>query len=287
MTDRFNYPQKHIVSAGTSSIWVGEQPGEEPAIVLLHGFPDDATIYDKLVPFLEGRRVVAIDFGGYGLSPRDDEPWSEGRPEAELVAVLEELAITGATLVGHDASVPVAVNVTLDHPDRVAKLVLLNGYFDSDPELKLPDMIRLFGTPELSLLSDAIMNDQQLRGWLLGFSGKQFGIDPSGADSVAEHSILPQYYGSENQPDARVAIRKWTATLYPGLAQNDARVRAGDLGRLTTPVVVAFGEGDPYLTPTIAAHIGALFPSAVVEGIGQSSHWPQWDQPEVVASKVL
>ena len=46
--------------------------------LLLDGFPDEATIYDKLVPFLADRRV----------------------------AVVEELAITGAMHVGYDPSVP-------------------------------------------------------------------------------------------------------------------------------------------------------------------------------------
>jgi haloalkane dehalogenase len=286
MTVRSTFPEQRIVSTGASSVWVGEQPGEGPAIVLLHGFPDDSAIYDRLIPSLAGKHVIAIDFGGYGLSPRDTPPWTPSRREDEVVGALAALSLTGVTLVGHDASVSVAINVTLDNPGLVGKLVLLNGYFDSDPALRLPDMIRLFGTPELGLLSDALMEDEQLRGWLLNFSGAQFGItaDPGG---VANHSIIPQYYGSDIQPDARKAIREWTDSLYPGLAQNDARVAAGDLGKLEIPVVVAFGEGDPCMTQEIASNIGAFFPNSRIAGIPDSSHWPQWDQPAAVAAAIL
>ncbi|MGO4299409.1 alpha/beta fold hydrolase [Leifsonia sp. RAF41] len=287
MSTRDLYPEQHTIETGASRVWVGVRPGAGPAIVLLHGFPDDSTIYDRLTPLLTGKRVVAIDFGGYGLSPREDRPWVDGQREAEVLAVLQALDLTDVTLVGHDASVAVAINVTLDQPALVGKLVLLNGYFHSDPELRLPDMIRLFGIHELDLLSDALMADPQQRQWLLGHSGRQFGIDASASDNVAAHSIVPQYFGSANQPDARVAIRQWTATLFPEMQANDARVRNGDLQKTSVPVVVAFGDGDPYLTPQIAANIGGLFSNARVQPVSGASHWPQWDQPQAVAERIL
>ncbi|WP_374007534.1 alpha/beta fold hydrolase [Leifsonia sp. LS-T14] len=287
MSKRDLYPEQHTIDTGPSRVWVGVRPGDGPPIVLLHGFPDDSTIYDRLTPLLSGRRVVTIDFAGYGLSPREDRPWADQQRETEVVAVLRELDLTDVTLVGHDASLAVAINVTLDQPELVGKLVLLNGYFHSDPALRLPDMIRLFGIHELDLLSDAMMEDPQQRQWLLGHSGRQFGIDASAPDNVAAHSIVPQYFGSADQPDARAAIRQWTATLFPGMQDNDARVLEGDLRRASLPVVVAFGEDDPYLTPHIAANIGALFPSARVDGISGASHWPQWDQPRALAERIL
>lgn len=286
MSNRDLFPDQQIVPTGPSSVWVGERPGEGPAIVLLHGFPDDSTIYDHLVPALADRHVVAIDFGGYGLSPRENRPWVAGQREIEVVAVLDKLGLSGVTLVGHDASVAVAINVTIDYPALVGKLALLNGYFNSDAALRLPDMIRLFGTPELDLLSDALMEDPNLREWLLGFSGTQFGIDAT-PGGVAANSILPQYFGSADQPDAQAAIRQWTATLYPELAANDARVSAGDLQRLNVPVTIAFGDRDPDMTPQIATNIASLFPHARIVTIENASHWPQWDKPDEVASVIL
>ena len=285
---RTTYPQQHTLTTPNSSVWVGELPGVDPAIVLLHGFPDDSTIYDRLVPFLGERRVLAIDFAGYGLSSRDAFVWADDQRESEIVSVLEQLDVVGATLVGHDASLPVAINIALDHTDRVGKLVLLNGYFNSDGNLKLPDMIRLFGTVELNSLSDAIMGDPQQLQWLLGYSGAQFGIDASDPAGVATNSIIPAFFGSPGEhADSRTAIREWTARLYPGIDDNNGRVAAGDLGKLDIPVIVAFGEGDPFLTPEVAARIGALFTDVQVEGVRESSHWPQWDQPEVVARAIL
>jgi pimeloyl-ACP methyl ester carboxylesterase len=49
---------------------VRDFPGAEPALVVLHGFPDDSRIYDRVAPQLAPRRVVAVDWLGYGRSDR-------------------------------------------------------------------------------------------------------------------------------------------------------------------------------------------------------------------------
>jgi pimeloyl-ACP methyl ester carboxylesterase len=48
-------------------IYVREFAGEEPAIILMHGFPDNLHLYDRLVPYLWPlRHVVTFDFLGWG-----------------------------------------------------------------------------------------------------------------------------------------------------------------------------------------------------------------------------
>jgi pimeloyl-ACP methyl ester carboxylesterase len=49
---------------------VSDRPGDEPALVLMHGFPDDSRIYNRLAPLLSPRRAVAFDFLGHGASDR-------------------------------------------------------------------------------------------------------------------------------------------------------------------------------------------------------------------------
>ncbi len=50
---------------GPHRIRARDYPGRPPAIVLLHGFPDDKHLYDRTLPFLAGRRrVVTFDFLG-------------------------------------------------------------------------------------------------------------------------------------------------------------------------------------------------------------------------------
>ena len=57
---------EHTVPRGRYRIYAREYAGEEPAIVLMHGFPDNLHLYDRLIPQLSGRRVVVFDFLGWG-----------------------------------------------------------------------------------------------------------------------------------------------------------------------------------------------------------------------------
>src|SRR5215813_1632898 len=93
---------------------VADYPGEGPPLVLLHGFPDDSRIYDRLVPQLPPRRVLALDWLGYGRSERAaPRPFDPRDHERSIAAVLDLLEVAQAVLVGHDASGPDAVNFTV------------------------------------------------------------------------------------------------------------------------------------------------------------------------------
>jgi len=161
---------------------VSDHPGDEPALILMHGFPDDSRIYNRLVPLLPPRRAVTFDFLGYG-GPERPQAGALDRADHihvhQLGAVLDELGIETAVLAGYDASGPVAVDYALAAPDRVGQLILLNTYYGHTPALRLPEMIRLLADPDMTPLADAMLNDPDQRMWLLGHTARQFGGDPS------------------------------------------------------------------------------------------------------------
>jgi len=257
-----------------------DQPGDGPAIVLLHGFPDDWRIYHNLIGHLAPRRAVAFDFLGYGHSARPEYP-DPAQHEAELTAVLDTLGIERAVLAGHDAGGPVAVNVTLANPGRVARLVLMNTYYGTAPQLRFPEMIRLFADAAFAPLADAMASDPDQRMWLLAHTARQFGLDLT--PGVGLTSVVPQFFGETGAPDALPAIRAWTAALFPALADQDATIEAGRLAALEAPVSLIYGARDPYLSPALARHLATLFSHADLHLIDGASHWPQADQPETVA----
>ena len=225
MTKADVYTDERRVDTPNGRVFVREIPGEDPPIVLMHGFPDDHRIYDKLLPQLSPRRAVAFDFLGYGRSDRSDTAGSSSEDHgSELAAVLDELGITRAVLVGHDASGPDAVAFAVNHPQRVAHLVLLNTIFGHQPSLKLPEMIRLLADPAFAPLADAMINDEGQRLWLLQHTATQWGLDAVDPDGVAVQSILPQFFGDADQPDALAAIRAWTASLFDALDDQDALI---------------------------------------------------------------
>ncbi len=233
-------PVERTVKHPDGVLHIVDRSGEEPAIVLMHGFPDDHHIYDRLL-----QKVV---------------------------------------LVGHDASGPEAIEFALRSPAQVAQLVLLNTYYGRCQGLRFPEMIRLFADPQLAPLADAMVDDPQQRLWLLTHSAKQFGMYPLKPDGIAATSIVAQYFGSEQQPDALGEIRAWTADLFGALAAQDERIAQGHLRRLATRATLIFGRRDTYLSVNVARRLAELVGTSDVHPIEGASQWPQWDEPQTVAS---
>jgi pimeloyl-ACP methyl ester carboxylesterase len=284
MTEPTMAPRDRFVETPNGALFVREISGDDPPIVLMHGFPDDHTIYERLLPLLGPRRAVAFDWHGYGRSERSDlAGFSMKEHVAELEALVDQLDIDRAVLVGHDASGPDAVAFAVAHPQRVTHLVLLNTIFGHLPSQKLPEMIRLLADPDLTSLADAMIRDEAQRLWLLQLTADHWGLDAADPGGVAVQSILPQFFGSSDQPDALAAIRSWTACLFDSLTEQDKLVADGALGALEIPVSIIFGESDRYLGPSLAREIAGLFTNPSLHLVPDASHWPQHDQPQVVA----
>jgi pimeloyl-ACP methyl ester carboxylesterase len=147
----------------------------------------------------------------------------------------------------------------------------------------LPEMIRLLADPDLIPLADAMINDEAQRLWLLQITADHWDMDALDPQGVAVQSILPQFFGSADQPDALAAIRAWTACLFDSLDEQDKLVDNGALGDLEVPVSIIFGESDRYLNPSLAREIARLFSDPSLHFVPDASHWPQHDQPQVVA----
>src|SRR5262249_51717893 len=125
---------EHRIPRGASGVSARHYGGTGPAVVLMHGFPDNLHIYERLIPYLGDRQVITFDFLGWGSSEKPAEyPYTSKQQEGDLQAVLDALGVEQVVLVPHDASGPVAINWALDHQERVSALVLLNTYYADAP----------------------------------------------------------------------------------------------------------------------------------------------------------
>jgi pimeloyl-ACP methyl ester carboxylesterase len=118
-----------------SSVEVGglhvvyERVGEGPALVLLHGFTQDARIWrPQLESLADAFSVMALDFPGAGRS--DDPPETFGMDDcADLLAhVMGAIGVEEAIIVGLSWGGMVAQEFYRRHPGRVAALVLADTY---------------------------------------------------------------------------------------------------------------------------------------------------------------
>jgi pimeloyl-ACP methyl ester carboxylesterase len=115
------------------SLAVAADRGSGPLVVLLHGFPELPSCWDnQLDPLVErGLRVVTPYLRGYGpsLGPAEPAGYTADLLAGDVVALLDELGVERALLVGHDWGAQVTWWTAQLHPDRVAAVAALSVPF--------------------------------------------------------------------------------------------------------------------------------------------------------------
>lgn len=272
---------EHRIRRGASAIYARHYAGTGSALVLMHGFPDNLHIYDRLIPYLGDRQVITFDFLGWGASDKPaDHPYTSRQQEGDLQAVLDALGVEQVVLVPHDASGPVAINWALDHPERVSALVLLNIYYAHAPTLRFPEFISLFADPAYAALTRAMAKTPDVARWLLTWQGGQFAGGGQGAEMLLP-MVVPQF---ANTPSTFPAFIALTSDLQATLQADTQRLPL--LKTFDRPVRIIFGAGDPYLNQGVAEHFHEAFPTSELFLL-HKGHWPQLDGPEEVARLLL
>ena len=106
--------------------------GSGPPVLLLHGYPQTYMMWHKIAPLLaENYTVIATDLRGYGDSDKplgnlDHSNYSKRVMALDQIEVMSQLGYEQFYLIGHDRGARVAQRLTLDYPERVLKLALLD-----------------------------------------------------------------------------------------------------------------------------------------------------------------
>lgn len=105
-------------------------PADAPAVVLLHGWPQDRTSWDKVTPGLvdSGLRVLAPDLRGYspGARPPHHHDYVMEELVADVLALLDAAGLESAHVVGHDWGGALAWSFASSHPEHVDSLTVLS-----------------------------------------------------------------------------------------------------------------------------------------------------------------
>ena len=123
----------HLISLET------ECPRDGPAVVLLHHGLGAARSWKEQIPVLAaaGYRVVVYDRWGHGKSgPR--ERWSMPYFEedlADLQAILDNLGVDQAALIGHSDGGKIAMYYAVNNPHRVTSLVIVSAHIYIEPKM--------------------------------------------------------------------------------------------------------------------------------------------------------
>ena len=149
--------------------------GDGEPLLLLHGFPDSAKLWRKMIPGLvaAGFRIIAPDQRGFGQTsaPAKTSDYYIAQIAADAIALLDALGVERAALMGHDWGAVIGWQLAADHPDRFSSYVALsighpNAMVHSDFRQKLKSWY--FGLFLLRNIGEAVVRafDFMALGWM-------------------------------------------------------------------------------------------------------------------------
>lgn len=105
-----------------------EESGSGPPLLLIHGLGGCAEDWEFQLPeFTREYRVIVPELRGFGRTTRGREPLSVACFAQDVWALMQHLGIKSCAVVGHSMGGAVAMQLTLDQPDAVTKLVVANS----------------------------------------------------------------------------------------------------------------------------------------------------------------
>jgi pimeloyl-ACP methyl ester carboxylesterase len=277
--------QEIFIMRNQHRIYTREYPGEEPAVILMHGFPDNLHLYDRLVPYLSPpRRVIVFDFLGWGASDKPPAyPYTAANQIGDLDAVITQLRLQQVILVAHDASGPPAIDWALGRPERVAGLVLLNTYYCAMPTLRPPEAIWLFSIPVVRNIARPL---SQMFGHWVFRRMYRWQVGRFFRDAEVRNKFLPLLYQQfDTTPSARPAFFRLNEDLLPTIRSRTKMLPM--LREFRRPVRIIFGDADPYLNKGVARRFHELFPVSELFLVPDARHFVQMDEPAQVARLIL
>jgi pimeloyl-ACP methyl ester carboxylesterase len=244
-----------------------EVRGDGPAVLFLHGYPFDRSIWTHQVAALDGWSRIAPDLRGMGQSDAPDLGYSMETYAADLAALLDLLGIDEVVLVGLSMGGYVAFEFLRRWRDRVRGLVLLDTRAEAD-------------TPEGKKNRDAAA----------AMAREQ------GAEAVAE-AMLPKVLGASTlagEPATVEGVRAMmAATPVAGIvgALGAMRDRPDSTpmlpGLAGIPVLVIVGDEDEVTPPSQARAMADAIPGASLVVIRSAGHLPTMERPVETTDALL
>jgi pimeloyl-ACP methyl ester carboxylesterase len=241
-----------VTQAGRTRTSGGElayrEEGEGPAVVLIHGFPQSSHVWRHAIPVLSSRfRVIVPDQLGTGDSERPAGVPLDLVAQAGYVGeLLDGLGVDRCAVIGHSHGGGIAQLLALDRPGVDAMVLLAPSAFDAWPTAATRE---IQDTPA----------DQEVEELVA------FGIRASLRHGMVEPDRLPPedvaaYLRTWSGPDGVASFFRFVRQIDgTGLADREA-----DLGRLEIPVLIFWGEQDPFYPSAIGERLNEAIPTSTL-----------------------
>jgi pimeloyl-ACP methyl ester carboxylesterase len=251
--------------------------GEGPALLLLHGIGGHAEAYARNVTRLaaSGRRVLAPDFlwHGYGAKP----PYVDGEDipmyARQLLDLMDAEGIEQADIEGESLGGWVALWLSLNHPDRLRKVILnttagIRWNPGSVPEK--PDEGRnALAERSLKAINEPDRETIKRRlEWLM-----------VGPDRIPDE-LVDVRYRFYSDPVTQASLRAVFMNAFAGTGAPRKVIPEERLAEIAVPTLVLWTEKNPGTGPEVGRRIAQLIPGAQFAVMMDCAHWPQWEDPE-------
>src|SRR6266540_1966777 len=248
-----------------------EVAGEGPSVVLVHAGICDSRMWDpQWDAFVAACRTVRYDLRGFGRSPLAPQPYSHAR---DLIAMLQQLGIQRASVVGASLGGRVALEVAVACPEVVEALVLADAAL---PGYAWSDQVTAFGAEEDAALARGDLDaavELNLRMWVDGPRRPPAVVDSAVREHVGQMQRrafelqLPVWQDAEEEP------------LVSDLARRLHEVRA--------PTLVLVGGEDASDFHQIAAQLAQGIRGARQVVLSHAAHLPSLERPTAFNELVL
>jgi haloalkane dehalogenase len=259
--------------------------GKGEPVVLLHGNPTWSFHFRALVIALRERyRVVVPDHMGMGLSDKPGDAQYryclQSRAD-DLTALLDHLGLVrGVSLVMHDWGAMIGMAWAVRFPERVARLVVLNGAaFHVPPDAHVPAALHVVRNRALGALA---------------LRSSDFFIRTAARACCTRRpmsvEVLDAYLAPYSNWSDRIALLRFPQDVPlvpsdPSYGQVSG-IEAGLAQFRQTPTMICWGERDVVFPPRVLHIWRQHWPSAQVHCFPDCGHWLLEDAPEEIAARI-
>lgn len=259
-----------VRGADSVEIAVTDWLGDGPPLVCVPGLTANSRAFTGLANELADTRVVAMDCRGRGRSAKK-VPYSIQLDADDLLAVVDDLGLQRATVIGHSLGAYVVADFAARYPDRVERLVLVDGGYWSDQPAEDPEALLH------SVLS--VYLDRLTRDWasLDEFTNyyRQSTVYQGHLDDYAEAQLAYELVGAppamRSDIDFECISADWADVL-------DGPATVERLKIITAPVLLLrapsglTGTGDEVVPDALVAAMRALLPQLQVVDVPDTNH---------------
>jgi haloalkane dehalogenase len=249
--------------------------GEGKPVIFFHGEPTWSFLWRKVIPPVRdaGFRCLAPDLAGFG---RSDKPTEIGfydydRHTALAGSLLEDLDITGATVVVHDWGGPIGLRIAVEQRERVERLVIMDtGLFTGHQRM----------TEAWTAFRDFVERTEDLPvGFLVRGACKR---DPGDAVIAAYDAPYPD------------APSKAGARAFPLLIPREPDAPGAAAGQRVhealkedrRPTLMLWADSDPVLPLSTGERFAASIGREPPRTISDASHFLQEDQGPLIGEQI-